>query len=614
MHTLIIIILMVIKFAHLCMYPAHAAIPKNDKQNDLFIKIKDMNCDQLIATSRNLNYNLNNLAGIRAHLKCSNFKFDFTTLTNIEKRLYSIEIDQALSGSVKEADLQISIAEQEDKQIKDLILAIKKEKKIYEKIILVKKLRNLYKSLNRKADVISTSNDLYTLTFKQYKQKKKDIKSQEAYYEAGLYLARQLWTHDNGSKAQDILKVVVKSLKNKINVFDAYLMLGRIHDEQGQFDLAVSYYDLVLEELKKSQPKGAAQTKDRVQWIKSWILYKNQKWAQAYKALKEYEEDTIENSDKIKAQFFQARCLERQNKFDEAQKIYSKLTQEDFYSYYSLLSFKATGKNIPAFSNLKPTQKFPFDLDLTFLSLNYKLLFLELIKNEELDLSERFIPLVTENIESTVNASLYLAQNGKRFIPLFASFAKLTTEQKQDVIIKYPHLIFPRLYESDIEDMAQKTGTPSSLIYSIIRQESAFNPESKSPANAYGLMQVIPELAKKLAKKFKVNYQKTEDLLIPEKNIIIGTYELTEQIKKQKENFTLVAAAYNAGPNTVNKWLKFRVKSHFDLIDFIEEIPYDETRTYVKVVARNHLFYERLKTPSKDIPFPEAYLKELPRK
>jgi len=619
--------LFLFSFSPLCSHWLFAAIPtndkvydqlknkQNDKQNDPFVKIKDMNCDQLIATSRNVNYNLNNLAGIRAHKNCPNFKFDFTTLSNLEKKLYSSEVDQALKSDQSEPTSATtpSIAEQEDKQIKELILTIKKEKKISDKITFVKKLRNLYKSLNRKAEVISTSNDLYTLTFKQFKQKKKDQKFQESYLEAGVYLARQLWTNDNGQKAQDILKVVIKSLKNKINIYEAYLMLGRIHDEQGQFETAVNYYDMVLEELKKSTPKGAAQTKDRVQWIKSWILYKNQKWAQAFKALKNYEEDTPENNDKIKAQYFQARCLEKQSKFDDAQKIYTKLTQDDFYSYYSLLSYKAIGKNIPTFNSLKATQKFPFDSDLTFLSLNYKLLFLELIKQEELDLTEKLIPLITENLESTVNAAIYLAQNGKRFIPLFASYAKLTTEQKQDIIVKYPHLIFPRLYESDIEEMATKTGTPSSLIYSIIRQESAFNPEAKSHANAYGLMQIIPDLAKKLAKKFKFNYQKTEDLLVPEKNIVLGTYELSEQIKKQKDNYTLVAAAYNAGPNAVSKWLKIRAKSHFDLIDFIEEIPYDETRTYVKVVARNHLFYDRLKNPAKEIAFPENYLHELPR-
>ena len=211
---MVYLFLFLISYSPLCSHWLFAAIPTNDKvydklndkQNDPFVKIKDMNCDQLIATSRNANYNLNNLAGIRAHKNCPNFKFDFTTLSNLEKKLYSNEVDQALKGDQSDTATGStpSIAEQEDKQIKELILAIKKEKKISDKIVFVKKLRNLYKSLNRKAEVISTSNDLYTLTFKQFKQKKKDQKFQESYLEAGVYLARQLWTNDNGQKAQDI--------------------------------------------------------------------------------------------------------------------------------------------------------------------------------------------------------------------------------------------------------------------------------------------------------------------------------------------------------------------------------------------------------------------------
>lgn len=597
------------------MEKSFAAIPE-DKPVDPLVKIKNMNCDQLIATARNPVFSLNNLAGIRAHKNCAGFKFNQSVLSNLEKKLYAQELDLAFKSEKTDTDQptqnQKSIAEQEDEQIKELHVAIKKEKKPLEKIALIKKLRTLYKSLNRKADVISTSNDLYTLTFKQFKLKKKDPKFQEAYLEAGLFLARQLWTNDNGNKAQEILKVVVKYLKSKINIYEVYLVLGKIHDEQEQYENAINYYDLVLNELKKSSPKNAAVIKDRVQWIKSWILYKTQKWISAEAAFKTYGNDTPEAADKIKAQFYQARCLEKINKQDEAKLIYQKISQEDFYSYYSLLSYRSLGQSIPSFASLKPANKFIFDSDLLFLNALNKQMFFDLIKQDELDLAEKIIPLTTDTFENNANASIYLALNARRFSPLFSSFSKLTTEQKQDIVIKYPNLIFPKLYEADIEEMAKKTNLPSSLIYSIIRQESAFNPDAKSHANAYGLMQVIPDLAKKLSKKFKLNYQKAEDLLVPEQNIKYGSFELSEQTKKYKEQYTLVAAAYNAGPNALAKWLKTKVRPQFDLIDFIEEIPYDETRLYVKVVARNHLFYDRLLTPNKEVKFPENYVKSIP--
>ncbi len=143
-----------------------------------------------------------------------------------------------------------------------------------------------------------------------------------------------------------------------------------------------------------------------------------------------------------------------------------------------------------------------------------------------------------------------------------------------------------------------------------MRQESAFNINSKSPANAFGLMQVIPPLAKQLARKHKVEYKGAEDLFNPQINIKIGSFELSEQVKKQKDQYALVAAAYNAGPGAVSRWLKQRFRPKFDIVDFIEEIPYDETRLYVKIIARNYLFSDRIQSPSKETNFPEKFIKQ----
>ena len=72
---------------------------------------------------------------------------------------------------------------------------------------------------------------------------------------------------------------------------------------------------------------------------------------------------------------------------------------------------------------------------------------------------------------------------------------------------------------------------------------------------------------------------------------------------------TFVAAAYNAGPGALSGWLKQR-KPAEDIFDFIESIPYDETRLYVKIIARNKLFYERFESPQKPYPFPAEFVTE----
>ena len=79
-----------------------------------------------------------------------------------------------------------------------------------------------------------------------------------------------------------------------------------------------------------------------------------------------------------------------------------------------------------------------------------------------------------------------------------------------------------------------------------------------------------------------------------------------EQVRKQSGQLTYVAAAYNAGPNALAGWLKTRKRP--DIIEFIEEIPYDETRTYVKIIARNKLFYDRISKRDEEHSFPIEFL------
>jgi soluble lytic murein transglycosylase len=246
-----------------------------------------------------------------------------------------------------------------------------------------------------------------------------------------------------------------------------------------------------------------------------------------------------------------------------------------------------------------------FDLKLE--TIPQKDIFADLVKFREFALAERATGLISAgNKHDEVNLALYLAQKAKIYMPLFRSFARLNNDEKQDVFINYPELVFPRPYKDQVNEMAEKTKLPPSLIYSIMKQESGFNERARSAADAMGLMQVIPGLAKQLSRKFEVPYKKSEDLYDPEINIQIGSYELMEQVRKQNGKLAYVAAAYNAGPNALSRWLTNRNRE--DILEFIEEIPYDETRTYIKLIARNKAFYERISNRDTDQEFPPDFL------
>lgn len=574
-------------------------------------KLKDMSCDQLITATKNKEFALNSLAGVRGIKKCPTFNFDLKSISDLERRIYADEIAEANNFMLATAPVSTTaqIVASETLSIDELRVQIRKEKKPVEKMALMKQLRAKYRANNQRGDAAKVLKDFHSLALKTYKKEPKNTTHQELYLEASVNFGRHLYANNELLKADQLLTAATKSLKNKQNLIEIYFLLVKVKEDSERYQEVAALYDRILEDLKIMPSKNPLITREKVLWSKAWVFYKDEDFQKSSEAFKVLALETADAAEKARAQFFLARSLVWLDKKEEAKKIWLAMTQEDFYSYYSLLAYEQLGQKIPAFNSLKATDKFNFDKTMSFLSLRQKELFKALLQHEEVDLAERAVQIFTNKPDQMTIMGLELAQRGKRFLPLFMGFAKLPVEQKQDILVKNYDLLFPRLWEAEVKEMATLTGLPTSLIFSIMRQESAFNINSRSPANAFGLMQVIPPLAKSLARKHKVEYKSAEDLFNPQINIKIGSFELSEQVKRQKDQYALVAAAYNAGPGAVSRWLKQRFRPKFDMVDFIEEIPYDETRLYVKIIARNHLFYDRIESPNQETNFPEKFIK-----
>ncbi|OOF64889.1 transglycosylase SLT domain-containing protein [Rodentibacter sp. Ppn85] len=127
----------------------------------------------------------------------------------------------------------------------------------------------------------------------------------------------------------------------------------------------------------------------------------------------------------------------------------------------------------------------------------------------------------------------------------------------------------------------------------IARQESAWNPMAQSSANARGLMQLLPSTAKATADNNQLPYQTEKDLFKPLNNILLGTTHLNELNMKYPNNRILIAAAYNAGTNRVEKWLA-RSGGKLAMDEFIASIPFFETRGYVQNVLAYDFYYQLL--------------------
>jgi len=143
---------------------------------------------------------------------------------------------------------------------------------------------------------------------------------------------------------------------------------------------------------------------------------------------------------------------------------------------------------------------------------------------------------------------------------------------------------------------ANISGSGKALAYAIARQESAFNPTAISPANARGLLQILPGTAKGVAGRLGLAYSKERLTTDTAYNATLGAQYLGEQIDDFGGSYILTFIAYNAGPRRVPEWIgRFgdpRGKSIDDVVDWIERIPFAETRNYVQRVMENYQVYK----------------------
>ena len=155
--------------------------------------------------------------------------------------------------------------------------------------------------------------------------------------------------------------------------------------------------------------------------------------------------------------------------------------------------------------------------------------------------------------------------------------------------------LFPRPYWDPLKRHAGANQLDPFLVASLIRQESEFNPGAVSPANAVGLMQLLPSVGKKLAREARVRGFNSGMLLDPEINIELGTRYLRHLLEKYDGKLEYALAAYNAGSERVDAW---RNHSYRDIHEFVESIPFTETREYVQAIVRNQEMYTQLyRTP-----------------
>ena len=174
----------------------------------------------------------------------------------------------------------------------------------------------------------------------------------------------------------------------------------------------------------------------------------------------------------------------------------------------------------------------------------------------------------------------------------------------------YLSLRLPNAYSEYFNAALQNLNISKTFAMAIARQESAWNPMAQSSANARGLMQLLPSTAKLTAENNQLPYQGEQDLFKPLNNILLGTAHLNELNGKYPNNRILIAAAYNAGANRVEKWLS-RANGKLALDEFVASIPFYETRGYVQNVVTYDFYYQILQNQENPQIFSQEELNRL---
>ena len=341
-----------------------------------------------------------------------------------------------------------------------------------------------------------------------------------------------------------------------------------------------------------------------------WKMAQQKAKAKDYKAAWQWAEPIPKNNPNSilapRASFWVGKWATKLGKNQEAKQAFEYTVSNFPYSYYSWRAAATLGLNVGNFNTVRKMnpQVVPIQRPLpTAGSETFKELYLlgqdrDAWLQWQTEFQNKMQPTVAEEFTDGL-MQLAKGENIKG-IDQISKLEDRETPQEQaeyqalNKQITYWQARYPFPYLKEIEQWSEKRQLNPLLVTALIRQESRFETKVRSTAGATGLMQVMPDTAKWIAPQIKFDTKKI-DLQNPNNNIMLGTWYLDHTHQQYGNNSLLAIASYNAGPGNVNKWLPILPKEDPD--EFVESIPFDETKNYVRQVFGNYWNYLRLYNP-----------------
>jgi len=430
-----------------------------------------------------------------------------------------------------------------------------------------------------------------------------DRRVPDALYRLGM----NHWNLNQPEKAQSALGRVVGQHPQSWRAAQGLYILGRIAAEQGDVEEALRIFSQVVRDYPETS------TANECLWQWGWLTYLSGDYERAAALFRQLARSGAEGRRLDQVSFWLGRAAEHLQDTEAAVEAYESVTRRFPLSYYAVRAGERLsilrGSREPELghsvfpSNAPPQLELGSTEDLTLTEEDgyhaaraeeLALLRFREDAREEIDLLAPSLPADHRHLAYV--ARLYAIS--ENYLQSMRTFDKLYSNHigKAGDIADLPSFIlygfFPLPYWEEVEECAARHGVDPLLIESIMRQESAFDHRAISPAGARGLLQLLPATALKVDTAVEPGGAGPGRLFDPNVNIAVGTQHFAEVLHLAGGNVVLALAAYNAGEHKIDEW-----QSRFptgDMEEFIEQIPYAETRQYVKKVLRNHAVYTAL--------------------
>ncbi len=383
----------------------------------------------------------------------------------------------------------------------------------------------------------------------------------------------------------------------------ALLSAGNMYLLKRDYDHAIDYF----RELQERFPNGARAP--YAHWKAAWLNFRQGRTDDARKGFENQIALYPDSAEIPNALYWRARLAEEEGNTAMARAFYQKLS-ERFRNYYYAEFGRQRLKALPAAPKEDPLHYALLDRVAPLSSAgkitasdppddNLRVARARLLSNGGLaDMAVRELQAAASQVDGTwappEMARVY--QDGGRYDRGIQIMKRTTPNyfavDLPDLPRPYWEALFPKAYWTDLRKYSVLNGLDPYLVASLIRQESEFNAQALSRANAVGLMQLLPKTGKTVAKQVKLKGYNAPQLFTPAVNLELGTRYFKEMVDKYNGQFEYALAAYNAGTDRVGDWLG---QGHYrDPQEFVESIPFTETREYVQAILRNANVYRQL--------------------